>query len=326
MEAGAVYGKDVIWTLAETYNQLYLRPGEEGEAEYREVVLRGEEPLKRSLSHFITDDRDRMSFEETPAGSVRVITLYNRRDFETFLQIMAERCKRTEIPASQGASYLGGVINWRRIEAHEREFYRKELEKGNTEPDWDSEFERFTSDGNNFKDALIILSVGPYSGVSADRAGLPYEEWIERSDVIRRYHECTHFICRRLFPEDKDPVWDEVVADCTGVYAAFGRLLPEMVELFLGIGTKDGRPCYTGGRLENYLDGIKEGAWPGAVNSDAGEMPAQERLDLLSVRIHEILKEFEVISGEEPGVPVYELMLKLEKQHGNMIKGNRMNY
>jgi hypothetical protein len=99
-------------------------------------------------------------------------------------------------------------------------------------------------------DMLVVLSCGPYSVVSASAMGLTEGEWLARSDTIRRYHELTHVICRRLYPEDVDPVRDELIADAVGLYAAFGRFDPETEKRFLGV--KDGR--YVGGRLENYTD------------------------------------------------------------------------
>ena len=94
---------------------------------------------------------------------------------------------------------------------------------------------------------------------------------ISTSD-IRKYHECTHFVCRRLYREKKDPVWDELVADAVGLYAAFGKYDISLAELFLGI--KDGR--YTGGRLENYLD--KE------AGTQSGQVRA-ESLDKLAAKL-----------------------------------------
>ena len=74
--------------------------------------------------------------------------------------------------------------------------------------------------------------------------------WLEHSDTIRRYHELTHVICRRLCPGDVAPIRDELVADAVGLTAAYGRFDPAVEKLFLGI--RDGR--YTGGRLGNYTD------------------------------------------------------------------------
>ncbi len=69
-------GSRVISTLAEVYKQLYLCPGREGQAQYDDVVKRGRDVEKKSLSHFCMDERDRLEYLDTPAGSVLCVTLH----------------------------------------------------------------------------------------------------------------------------------------------------------------------------------------------------------------------------------------------------------
>ena len=247
-------GEEVIGKLAEIFEQLYLAPGEEGEQEYKKVVLEGEHPSTRSLDHFHTSPNDLCQFISTPAGEIRVITLYEREDFETFLRIIANKCKMVEIPRTQGASFLGGVINRRKITVFKDDYFRK-AENGEADASaWPEELKKFLSDRKNFTEPMIILSVGAYSAVPAEKAGYPEEEWIQLSGVIRTYHECTHFMCRRFYPELIDAIWDEVVADAVGVTAALGYYDRRLAEIFLGI--TEGQ--YTGGRLENYVDENEE--------------------------------------------------------------------
>ena len=226
--------------LAAEYPQLYLDPDTDTAEDYRRVTLRGEEPETKRLDHYTGDRYDRMETLETPVGPVRVVTLGNRRDFELVLRGMmaAKNGPQAQIPASQGAAMLT-VFNWPRIRAHLALFPEEERA---------AEFRRFTADKANYTDQLVILSRGPYSNVDAAAVGLPESEWLARSDTIRRYHELTHVICRRLYPEDDDPVRDELIADAVGLYAAYGHFDPETEMLFLGV--RDGR--YVGGRLENY--------------------------------------------------------------------------
>ncbi len=242
-------GKDVLIHLASIYPQLYLAPGPESAEAYHDVVARGNPPSSSSLSHFRTHEEDSLVFENTPAGQVCIITMTHRQDFECFFQIMAKRCQLVPVPPTQGAAILDGVINWQKIRAHQHTFFQQQAQKGCSSPDWNSEFRRFTSEKSNYTDALIILSQGPYSAVPAEKIGLSHEAWTAASYTIRKYHECTHFITRRLFPALIDPLWDEMLADAVGLYAAFGHYDIEKAEMFLGIGP-DG---YTGGRLENYI-------------------------------------------------------------------------
>ncbi len=278
----------VIETLADTYRQLFVVPGSGAKEKYLDIVQRGLEPDCRDLSHFITSDEDSITYEETPAGKVSVITLGRREDFVTFLRIMANRCEKVDIPDTQGASILDGVINWRKIERHRIKFLESLDNKEDAVKAWKEEFGRFTSDRRNFKDTLIILSIGPYSAVPAAKLGLFDEEWIKLSGMIRKYHECTHFICRKLYPDKKDAIWDELVADAAGIVAAFGKYDPDMGKLFLGI---EG-DTYTGGRLENYAD-----------------------VDVrLTQKVSGVLDSFSSVAAEHPGTDPYELAIMLEEQ------------
>ncbi len=300
IETDRITGKQVIEELAEIYNQLYLVPGEEGAKElYKEIVQGGAEPPEKSLSHFKRSDRDSCVTVTTPAGSVRVVTLYEREDFELFLQIVAHRCEKKEIPKTQGASILDGVINWRRIEARQEAFFKEEAEKGVTDPDWGAEFKSFTSDKRNYLDALILLSVGPYSAISAERAGFTEEEWLRLSNDIRKFHECTHFVCRRLYREKIEPIWDELAADAVGLYAAFGKYDIRLAELFLGI--EEGR--YVGGRLENYLDK--------AVDTEEAR---EESLRKLALKTQRVLPRLKALIDGSAGADIYDMIILLEEQ------------
>ncbi len=232
----------VLNVLAEDYPQLFLDPDRDEQETYRRVVLQGKEPETRSLAHYRGSAFDRLETVDPPAGPVRVVTLGNRGDFELVLRSLmaAKNGPLAPIPKSQGAAMLT-VFHWPRIHAHLAAFPPEEQA---------AEFRRFTSVKANYLDMLVVLSRGPYSGVSASALGLTESKWLALSDTIRRYHELTHVLCRRAYPEDTDPVRDELIADAVGLYAAYGRFDPEKEKLFLGV--KDGR--YVGGRLENYTD------------------------------------------------------------------------
>ena len=245
-----IRGREALERLASVYPQLYLDPGLPGSPEaWKEIVLRGKDTTCRGLSHFVTDEKDSLEIVETPAGEVPVLTLFVRQDFECFLTIVANQCIPVPIPATQGASALNGVINWRKIREHQEAWLKEKEEEGDPDPDWGAEFKRFTAVKENYRDFLIVLSAGPYSSIPASRFGIPEDEWIRDSLVIRKYHECTHFYCRKKYPGLVDPVWDEVIADAVGIITAFGKMNTAMEEAFLGTGPAG----YTGGRLENYM-------------------------------------------------------------------------
>ena len=232
----------VLKSLAEEYPQLYLDPDKDTQDAYKKVVLRGDMPKEKKLDHYFGDEADKSIIADTPAGNVRVVTLGNRNDFELVVRglMAAKNGPSEEVPASQGAAMFT-VFNWPRINRHLDSFPDEERA---------AEFKRFTSVKENYIDMIVVLSRGPYSNVDAATAGYGTDEWLELSDTIRRYHELTHVICRRKYPEDINAVRDELVADAVGIYAAFGSFDVKMEKLFLGITGEQ----YTGGRLGNYTD------------------------------------------------------------------------
>ncbi len=242
-------GKAVIESLAEIYQQLYIPPEDGAEEKYADVVKRGHDPENKDLSHFITNKGDRLEYADTPEGKVLVVTLQERQDFVTFLRIMANRCDPVKIPDTQGASTISGIVNWSKIRTHKEAFLKEKRAEGIFFPDWNTEFKNFTSVKENYLDVMIVLAAGPYSGIPGSVFSYSEDEWLSLSHTIRLYHECTHFICSKRYPDRDDPVMDELEADAVGIFAALGRFDPAMEEKFLGI--ESGR--YVGGRLENYV-------------------------------------------------------------------------
>lgn len=223
----------VLLKLAEKYPQLLL-PIQEGmktTEEYKNVVLRGQKTDR--VPDFTYSEKDVLEIIDTEAGQAEVLTLADRTDFEKVIQKLAYRCEPTEIPASMGASTIIGLNNWEKVRAGEE----------------------------NYKDMIIVLSSGIYSNVTAEDIcritdggiSLSYCEWIEKSVIIRKYHELRHFVDRKLRPDDIDALRDEINADHDGILAAFGYYDKNLARLFLGI---EGETYRQGGRLENYL---KEG-------------------------------------------------------------------
>ena len=230
-------------TITARYPQLLL-PIREGMREteaYRDAVLRGL-PVRDPVDFPFTEE-DTLSTEETPAGTAEILYLAGRDRFVRAYQALAYRCEPAEIPESVGAAAIRGLINWEKIRRHKEEY----LAAGGD--DWDAEFDRFTADKSNYLDALILLSGGEYSHVPCGTVGLGREEWLEKSRIIRRYHELTHFVCRGLYPDRVDVIRDEVLADLIGLVAAFGDYDATLAKTFLGI---EGGSFREGGRLSHY--------------------------------------------------------------------------
>lgn len=234
----------ILTKLSRCYPQLLLPISDEtrfGEA-YKNAVLRGEE--LHGTPDFTLSEEDTYEEAETPAGTARVLTLSDRADFEHCIRALAHRCENAAVPPTTGASTISGLINWEKIRAHKEEY----LLRGGD--DWNTEFASFTADRNNYRDTMIVLSKGFYSALSPEEAGFTSEKWLSVSHDIRKFHELAHFTSRRLFPENKDAVRDEVLADMNGIIAALGHYDGILAGKVLGI--RDGK-FIPGGRLENYV-------------------------------------------------------------------------
>ena len=97
---------------------------------------------------------------------------------------------------------------------------------------------------------FIILSHKPYSNVPASELGLGEEEWAEKSMILRRSHECTHYFTKKTYGIANNILHDELMADFIGLYDAFGYYRSEWVLRFLGIIEGGGK------RLEVYTEGL----------------------------------------------------------------------
>lgn len=247
--------------LAERFPRLFIAPGEGASRSprYVDAARRGVRPEDGTLAHFVGSARDRLWTEPTPAGEAEIVFLENRADFECLYRALACRCENAPVPQSMGAASLSGLIDWKRIHDHEA------LYRARGGDDWAAEFARFTADKSRYTASLILLSSGPYSALPAEKAGFSEEKWRALSLEIRLGHELTHFVCRRLRPGQQHALWDELLADGMGVTRALGRCDAALVRAFLGV-TRDG---YTGGRLENYVEGpvtdvLARGVWQAA--------------------------------------------------------------
>jgi hypothetical protein len=238
----------VIEGLAPRFPQLYVAPAEGNEDAYKKAALKGEPPQDSSLSHFEGSDMDWLRVFDTQAGQVEVLFLKKRHDFENFLRCIGRRAQPVEIPSTIGAITYTNLADWQRI--------NQGIAKGMAEGLNATEaFKALTADPANFRVALVAISEGPNSAVPAEKT--PYDErtWLKISRDIRTYHELGHFVCRRVMPDDKPAVLDEVTADFNGIVHALGHYDASLAALLLGVNDSG----YYGGRLEEYLTDEQKG-------------------------------------------------------------------
>ena len=238
-----IKGRDVLVALAERFPQLYVAPAEGADAANMEARRYGEAPEDANLDHFVSTPDDELREVETPAGTVEVVFLANRTDFETFLQIMGHASRPDPIARTVGAITYRGLADWGKVKAA----HEACIASGG---DWSTEFARLARTPGAFRAEIVAISEGPYSNIAADLTPYGEDEWREISREIRLYHECAHVVCRRTMPEDILPIWDEITADVNGLLCAIGRYDVTLAALFLGV-TPQG---FAGGRLDEYLD------------------------------------------------------------------------
>lgn len=168
----------------------------------------------------------------SPAGRIPLVIGRRRPEFVAILRALTRKNEPAPVPDSQGALMVSGYNNWARIHALGAGFRglqeRKEL----------------------YQDRFILLSNGPYSAVPAAELGLGEEEWREISLVLRRDHECAHYLTRRLFGSMRNNLLDELIADYAGLVGATGRFRAGWFLRFVGL---EDYPRYReGGRLDLY--------------------------------------------------------------------------
>ncbi len=211
---------------------------------YRAATRRGEDVTDGGDGleiHF--PDRLRIWIHDSLAGPIPVLCAADREDFVLLVQALSGRNEPVPVPDSMGACLVSGFNNWDRI--------RRLLERRPPE-ERAEELARIVPHKTLYQDRFLILSEGPYSGVAAAEMGLPPEEWLRLSLLIRlRTSNAAHYLSLRLFGRVYDRPVDELIADYVGVAAAAGRYRFDWALRFLGL--EDSGKYREGGRLENYV-------------------------------------------------------------------------
>jgi hypothetical protein len=243
----------VVAALSRRFAQ-FLFPvaaGMSGREDYRAATRRGEFPGGRVDGGLALRDPGQLRLEihDSIGGPVPVLVAPVREDFVSLVQALTARNEPETVPASMGACIVSGLNNWDRVARH-----RAAWSAGRSEParedEWQEEFRRLAAEKPRYQDRLLVLSTGPYSAVAAAEVGLSADDWLARSLVLRREHECTHLFTQRAFGTMRNHALDELLADFAGLVAAFGEYRPELARRFLGVAA--GGEYRPGGRLQNY--------------------------------------------------------------------------
>lgn len=249
--------------LADHFAQLRfpIRAGMSQEPAYADATRRGRPDGAGEFAPGLVlaqPDRLDLRVADTIAGRVPVLVATDRRDFVALVQAFTERNEPADVPPSMGACIVNGLNNWDRVAAYRAQWEQDHPDDALT--GWGEEFKRFAVRKELYQDRFIILSRGPYSAIAASDIGMNEEEWLSKSLVIRREHECTHYFTYRVFRSMRNNVFDELIADFVGLVRAFGVYRGDLGRRFLGV---EAFPAIRqGSRLDVYRSGLSDEALP----------------------------------------------------------------
>lgn len=236
-----------------------IRAGISQELAYREATRKGRFEAADAFSPGLLlrkPDAVDLNIHDTIAGRVPVVVAADRADFEALVRAFSDRNEPAPVPASMGACIVTGLINWDRVAEYRRSWTRNHQDA--SEADWLDEFRRFATRKELYQDRFIILSSGPYSGIPAADIGVNRDDWLSRSLVLRREHECTHYFTYRALGTMRNHIFDELVADFVGLVSAFGEYRADLARRFLGLDVfPETRP---GSRIELYCGTLSPAA------------------------------------------------------------------
>ena len=150
---------------------------------------------------------------------------------------------------------FSGYNNWNRINT-----YRDNFLANNPSTPWSEEFRKLIQQKHLYQDKFIILINSYYSGVNPETLGLhDKDDWKEKSLIIRREHECTHYFTKQVFGSMQNNIFDEIMADYAGLTTAIGEFNASNFLTFFGL---ENFPKYRKtGRLEIYRGNLAGNAF-----------------------------------------------------------------
>ncbi|MEC3875873.1 DUF7005 family protein [Chryseobacterium salviniae] len=238
--------------LREFYPQLNfpIEDGIEKKQIYRDAVLKGSSILSDKALQLNKESEITLKLHQNIAYDIPVLIVPDEADFETLIQCLIHKNNPAPIPKSMGASLISGINNWKKINN-----LKQEWTESNSSASWNEEFSNnIVPNTHLYKDRIILLSMKPYSNVSAEKLQMSSEEWEKISLKIRLEHECVHLYTLKKFGSASNNLHDELIADYIGIVATAGTYQKEWMLTFMGL---EEYPKYRpGARLENYLSGM----------------------------------------------------------------------
>ena len=246
--------RGVFPTLRDRLQQLRfpIREGMSEDEGYRAATRRGEGVEFLAAATGLELGRPEaieLALCPTVAGRIPVLVVAGHDDFVSLVRALTLRNEPGEVSDAQGAVMVAGYNNWDRIRELRRRWEARPPGERET-ASWAEEFQRILPRRELYQDRFILISDGWYSGVSPGDVGVEASLWRQLSVVIRREHESTHYLTRRVLGSMRNNALDELLADYAGITAACGRFRSDWFLHFIGL---EGFPRYrAGARLDIY--------------------------------------------------------------------------
>lgn len=188
-------------------------------------------------------DELELFIRETPSGPISVLVVKNRGDFMNLFRALAFKNEPVFIPPSTGGCAISGYNNCERFIAFKN---KRALEdpfglKASEDP---------AIEKSHYQDRFLLLSDGPYSGISSAEAGFEESAWRGYSLKIRLGHESAHYFTKRCLGSMRNNAHDELIADYAGICEAFGAYDSSLFFKFCGI--ENLPEINPAGRINNY--------------------------------------------------------------------------
>ncbi len=231
-----------------------IREGISREPDYRAATLAGRDPADLETAtglHLEQPEALELRLHGTAAGHIPLLIVRRRPEFVALLRALCRRGEPVPVADAQGAQMVAGFNNWARLRAL-REAWEQTVPEARETDSWNEEFARIKADRDLYQDRFILLSDGPYGAVPAGDLGLDPDDWKAKSLVIRREHECAHYLTRRLLGSMKNHALDELLADYAGIAAAVGRFRADWFLRCIGLETEECGGLRDQGRLHLY--------------------------------------------------------------------------
>lgn len=231
-----------------------IREGISREPDYRAATLAGRDPSELDAATGLCLEQPQaleLHLHATAAGRIPLLIVRRRPEFVALLRALCKRGEPVPVADAQGAQMVAGFNNWARLRALREAWEQTPPEERETES-WNEEFARIKPAKDLYQDRFILLSDGPYGAVPAADLGLDTDDWKAMSLVIRREHECAHYLTRRLLGSMKNHALDELLADYAGIATAAGRFRADWFLRCIGLEGDDSGGLRDDGRLHLY--------------------------------------------------------------------------